>query len=82
MMKGKDDKLAAEFGERLRKLREAAGLSQAQLAAKMDPAKLVQAISRYELGQQTPTLGIIYQLAKALGCKPCDLLPTVKRRKK
>lgn len=76
----KDAALARAFGDRLRQLREKAGLPQADLAARM--GKQIQAVSRYESGTRVPTLALLYQLAKALGCKPCDLLPPAKRRKK
>jgi transcriptional regulator with XRE-family HTH domain len=71
----KDDRLARLFAGRLRELRTAAGLTQAELGEKVDPSMQLQAVARYESGTRVPTLAILYRLAKALGCKPCDLLP-------
>lgn len=71
----KDDQLAADFAALLRELRTAAGLTQGQLGERIDPPMQLQAIARYESGTRAPTLPLLYRLAKALGCKPCDLLP-------
>jgi len=59
-----DTKAACErLGQRLRKLREDAGLSQRGLAEKV---KLEQAfISRLETGQSEPCLGTLCELADA-----------------
>jgi transcriptional regulator with XRE-family HTH domain len=69
----KDKELARKFGLLLRDLRATAGLTQAQFGAKV--GMHVQAVSRYEKGERAPTLALLYKLAKAIGCKPCDLLP-------
>lgn len=74
----KDETLAKAFGELLRAVRQKAGLTQVQLGAKMDPPMQVQALSRYEGGTRVPTLALLYRLATALGCEPCELLPKVK----
>jgi transcriptional regulator with XRE-family HTH domain len=53
------------FGERLRELRQAAGLSQPQLA---DAAGVpVGSIRNYEQGQREPYWFVVFKLAKALG---------------
>lgn len=55
----------AEFGERLKKIREEKGLNQKQLAQDMG---LTQAsISQFEKGQRLPTPNNINKFAKVLG---------------
>src|SRR6185369_4848242 len=55
-------------GQRLRLLREAAGLNQQQLAARSGLTH--EEISRLEHGQQTPLRGTVRQLAQALNVAP------------
>ena len=64
------------IGARLAKLRDAAGLTQAQLSRK---AKLpVPTISRYENNHSTPGGAIIKRLCRALKCSADDILGGVK----
>jgi transcriptional regulator with XRE-family HTH domain len=74
-METKDDKLAREFGDRLRELRTRAELTLRELGARVVPPMHFQAVARYEKGKRAPTLTLLYRLAKALACTPCDLLP-------
>lgn len=61
-----------EFGQRLRDLRKAAGLTQEQLAMK---AGLERAyVSSAETGRRNATLTTLYQLASALGIDVSDLV--------
>jgi transcriptional regulator with XRE-family HTH domain len=53
------------MGTRLKKLREAKGMSQAALAEKADLSRGY--LLRLEAGRQDPTLGTLERLAKALG---------------
>lgn len=62
-----------ETGERIRKAREAAGLSQGKLAEKMDMSS--NAISRYELGEREMGISILYRFAEALHTTPDKLAP-------
>ena len=55
---------AREMGKRLKKLREANGMSQAALAEKADLSRGY--LIRLEAGRQDPTLGTLERLAKAL----------------
>ena len=55
-------------GQRLRLLREAAGLNQQELAARSGLTH--EEISRLELGHQAPYAGTVRVLARALGVKP------------
>lgn len=71
----KDTNIAEGFAAKLRELRAASEMTQTQLGEKMNPVQTAQAIARYESGVRAPTLGLLYQLARALRCKPCDLLP-------
>jgi ribosome-binding protein aMBF1 (putative translation factor) len=65
---------AVAFGARLRKAREAAGLSQADLARLV---KIPQPrMPRLEQGRTDVRLSTIRRFAKALGISLTDLLPT------
>src|SRR5688500_3046864 len=57
--------LAAEVGERVREAREAAGLSQRDLAARMGTSQA--AIARLEAGGVGATLTTLQRVATALG---------------
>lgn len=57
--------LAAEVGERVRAAREAAGLSQRDLAARMGTSQA--AIARLEAGGVGATLTTLHRVAVALG---------------
>src|SRR4051794_21762288 len=73
----KDETLALAFGARLRELRIAAGLTQAELGERTVPPMQSQAIARYETGDRAPTFGVLYRLASALRVAPAELLPEV-----
>jgi transcriptional regulator with XRE-family HTH domain len=62
------------FADRLRTLREAAGLSQYALAAKAGVGRA--ALSRLEMGDRLPSWDTAVSLAGALGCRLDDFLPT------
>ena len=53
------------FGRRLRELREAAGLTQTQLAERA--GMVYQALAKYERGENEPTWPVALRLAEALG---------------
>ena len=55
------------FGERLRRRREAAQLTQAQLARKMPGRVEGGQVSRWERGESFPTYANFVALARALG---------------
>ncbi|HET9071744.1 MAG TPA: helix-turn-helix domain-containing protein [Acidimicrobiales bacterium] len=60
------------FGQRLRHLRKAAGLTLDELGTRVDrPASY---LSQLENGHREPRLTTVGQLAAALGCAPSDLL--------
>jgi len=54
-------------GNNIRELRKAAGLSQEELAARMDVDQAY--ISRLEAGEKNPTILTLWHAAQALGCK-------------
>lgn len=58
----------------LRTLREAAGLSQGELAEKSKVPR--ETICRIECGHQSPTVETLEALAKALGITTAALLPS------
>ncbi len=64
--------MARRLGQQLTRLREAKGLSQADLARK---AKLTREhVNRLEAGRHGPTLAVLQRLAKALGVPIAGLL--------
>lgn len=63
------------FGRVLRRLREAAGLTQEQLGFEADLRRTY--VSILELGQQQPSLATILKVAQALNCSPGRLLDMV-----
>ena len=63
------------FGKVLRRLREAAGLTQEQLGFEADLRRTY--VSILELGQQQPSLKTILKIAQALNCSPGSLLDMV-----
>jgi transcriptional regulator with XRE-family HTH domain len=65
------------FGARLRELRIARDLTQAQLAERARSNKPF--ISNLERGRTTPTLGMLIRLADALGCRVTDLVKVFDR---
>lgn len=56
----------------IRELRESAGISQQQLAAKTGMTQGY--ISQIESGSRQPSIGTLRQLSRALGCKQSKLL--------
>jgi transcriptional regulator with XRE-family HTH domain len=61
-----------QIGRRLKALREAAGLSQAAVAARADISR--EYLIRLEAGQHDPTVGTLQRLAKALNVPLLRLL--------
>lgn len=61
------------FGERLKQLREAAGLSQPELAAKAGMHKF--GIAKLERGDREPSWSSVVALTKALGVDCREFLP-------
>ncbi len=53
------------FGEKLQRLRKAQGLSQEELAARLSVTR--QTISKWELDQSTPELGLLAQISDIFG---------------
>jgi ribosome-binding protein aMBF1 (putative translation factor) len=68
-------RLAAEVGERIRAAREAAGMSQRDLAARMATSQA--AVARLEAGGVGATLTTLHRVAAALGLElNIDLRPS------
>jgi transcriptional regulator with XRE-family HTH domain len=59
------------FGARLRQIREAARLTQQQLAARV-PGLAVRTVSYIETGAKVPGWDTVLGLCVALGCRPDD----------
>lgn len=62
-----------KFGARLREVREAAGVSQEDLANQCGMSR--RYVGAIERGEVSPTLDRIFLLAEALAQQPRDLLP-------
>jgi ribosome-binding protein aMBF1 (putative translation factor) len=60
-------KRAAELGEQIRALREAGGISQAELARRIGSTQ--PSIARLEAGRVSPTLATLERVAAALGAE-------------
>lgn len=59
------------MGEKIKQRREAAGMSQKELAAKIGVD--ASAISMWENGVTSPKMGNLIKLAEIFKCKPGDL---------
>lgn len=66
------------FGERLREVRLARGLTQLQLAERCGTS--IAAISHIERGTKVPTLTTLVRLADALDCRVTRLVEVFDRR--
>jgi transcriptional regulator with XRE-family HTH domain len=62
------------FAQRLQELRQAAGLTQRQLAARTEGIYFMT-ISRMERAENEPTWPMVLTLARALGVSVLDFLP-------
>lgn len=72
-------RFVVKFGERVRELRDARGLTQEALA---DAAGLHRThISLIETGKRSVQLETIEQLAKALKVQPAEIMPTIPLKK-
>lgn len=65
------------FGEELRKTREAAGLTQEELAFKAHVDRSY--ISQLERNLKSPTLDMLFRLCDALGISAAELVARVER---
>jgi ribosome-binding protein aMBF1 (putative translation factor) len=65
-------KLLDTFSENVRRLRSAAGLTQAKLAEKVDLE--LRTIQKFEAGQINPPMTTLDRLRRALGCSWEELL--------
>jgi transcriptional regulator with XRE-family HTH domain len=74
------EELAELFRDNLRALREDAGLSQSELARRMQTFPGV--VCDLERGRRVPTFGTLAALADGLGVTPAALLSTVRSRHK
>ena len=62
----------AEIGKRLKTARKAAGLSQTELATRLN--KTLRTIQKYESGEIEPSIAMINAIAKELNVSPADLI--------
>ena len=66
--------LLKKVGNNIKKIREAKGLAQVDLAVKMQGSIYVTNISRIESGRTNPTLFTLYRIAEALEIKISELV--------
>ena len=64
--------MSKTFGERLRRLRKKAGLTQEQLAVAVNVS--LKTVQRWEFNERQPRMSEIKAIAKALGVSEADLL--------
>lgn len=72
MASDRGDKARKELGEKLRKVRERSGLTQAEVAEKADIH--VNYYARIERGEENPSFEKLQGIMKALKIKSLDLL--------
>jgi transcriptional regulator with XRE-family HTH domain len=65
-------KVAIAFGRMLREVRKQKGLSQEELAGEAEFDRTYPSL--LERGLRTPTLTVVFQLAKVLGMSPATLV--------
>lgn len=67
------------FGEVLREIRKEKGISQEQLGFDCDFHRTY--ISLLERGEHYPSIKALFQIAKALGMQPSEILQRIENRK-
>lgn len=72
MVSRTDDELAKKIGQAIAKNRKMAGLTQAQVAERLEISN--DAVSRMERGKIMPTVARLMQMAEIFGCETTDLL--------
>ncbi|HYH66575.1 MAG TPA: helix-turn-helix transcriptional regulator [Urbifossiella sp.] len=66
----RERRIDRDFGPRLRAIREAAGMTQGDLAAAAGVGRVI--LNRYEAGKAEPSWSVIVALAAALEVSPND----------
>lgn len=61
-----------EIGKMILKKRQAAGMTQEQLAAQVPCSRTI--IAQYEIGLKTPSVSIVAKLADVFGCTVDELI--------
>lgn len=61
-----------EIGERIKAARKAAGLSQTELAKRLE--KTLRTVQKYESGEIEPSIAMINAIAKEINVSPADLI--------
>jgi transcriptional regulator with XRE-family HTH domain len=64
--------LSRQFGRKVREIRKGKGLSQGDVARKLNLHRSY--VSSIERGVRNPSLGVVEKIAKTLGVKPKNLL--------
>ena len=70
--------IVADFSSNLKRLRQAGGMSQAQLAEKLNVTR--QTVSSWERGNSYPDIGSLTHLVEVLGVEVQDILGPPRRR--
>lgn len=69
--------VAKHFGEAIEESRKACAITQEELAARAGLHRTY--ISQIERGKRQPTLATIFELARALGIRPSNLIESTER---
>ncbi len=77
-MSASEERRYAEFRRLLVEEREKAGLSQAELGAKLDPPRPQSYVGKIELGTRRLDALEFWDLARAVGYNPCALMKKLK----
>jgi transcriptional regulator with XRE-family HTH domain len=77
-MSAGEERRYAEFRRLLVEEREKAGLSQAELGAKLDPPRPQSYVGKIELGARRLDALEFWDLARAVGYDPCALMKKLK----
>ena len=67
------------FKERFKQLREARGMTQSEVAKLLDPPYTAQAVHKWEVNGNTPTMAVLRQIADIFGVSVSDLLDETDR---
>ena len=71
-----DDRYKYEVGNRLRKARLALGLTQKQVAERMEDPRIARMLTLYENGGDHMRMLPFFRLTKAVGLTPNDVAPS------
>ena len=66
----------SDIGENIKKMRKKSGITQTELANRVGTT--FQSISQWECGKRNPKYSTVVKIAKAIGCKPDEILSPIR----